>query len=125
VYYGDPTATRRSRGDFCSGTPESLRNKIDNVDRFTEASLGDWDWRPALHAVKAPALVIHGKLDFLSVESAREWAAALPNPRLLLLDGSGHFPYVEVPERFFTAVEAFLQASTHAQQRKSFPRPSE
>jgi pimeloyl-ACP methyl ester carboxylesterase len=28
--------------------------------------------------------------------------------RLLLLEGVGHFPYVEVPERFFAAVEEFL-----------------
>lgn len=109
AYYGDRAAARRSRGDFCAGTPESLRNKIDNIDRFTEASLGEWDWRPVLHAVNAPSLVIHGTSDFLPVESAREWAAAVSNSRLLLLDGSGHFPYVEVPERFFSAVDAFLK----------------
>jgi pimeloyl-ACP methyl ester carboxylesterase len=79
-----------------------------NVDRFTELSLGDWNWRPALRAVRAPALLIHGTLDFFAVESAREWAAALQNSRLLLLDGSGHLPYLEDPERFFAAVESFL-----------------
>jgi proline iminopeptidase len=56
----------------------------------------------------APALVIHGTADPLPVPSARQWAAALPNGRLLLLEGVGHFPYVEVPERFFAAVEEFL-----------------
>lgn len=111
AYFGDSGVAHRSRGDFCAGTPKALRNKILNVDRFTESSLGDWDWRPALHAVTAPALVIHGTLDFISTESSREWAAALPNSRLLLLDGSGHFPYVEVPERFFAAVDSFLQGN--------------
>jgi proline iminopeptidase len=108
-FYGDTAAARREKGDFCSGTTEARRNKMASVDRFTMSSLGNWDWRPLLRAVKAPALVIHGTMDVLPVQSARAWAAALPNSRLLLLNGVGHFPYVEAPERFFPAVEAFLQ----------------
>jgi proline iminopeptidase len=107
--YGDSAAAHRSRGDFCAGTPEALANKVRSVDRFTTPSLGEWDWRPALRAVTAPALVIHGTADFIPLESAREWTASLPNARLLLLTGSGHFPYVEMPERFFAAAEEFLQ----------------
>mgnify|MGYP001290559800 CR=1 FL=1 len=107
--FTDSASLRRSRGDFCAGTPEALVNKIRNVDRFTVASLGEWDWRPALRAVKAPALVIRGSNEFFSLESAREWTTALPNGRLLQLQGAGHFPYLEVPERFFSAAESFLQ----------------
>lgn len=44
----------------------------------------------------------------ISVDSAREWAAALPDARLLLLQGVGHFPYLEAPEAFFAAVDAFV-----------------
>ena len=108
-FFGDPAAANRSKGDFCAGTPDALRNKMAGVDRFTAASLGEWDWRPSLRAVAAPALVIHGTVDPLPVASARQWAAALPNGRLLLLEGVGHFPYLEVPERFFAAVEEFLR----------------
>lgn len=107
--FSDSAAAHRSRGDFCAGTPEALTNKVRNVDHYTTASLGDWDWRPALHGVTAPALVIRGTADFLPLESAREWTAALPNGRLLLLEASGHFPYLEVPEQFFAAAEAFLE----------------
>ena len=107
--FEDSAAARRSRGDFCAGTPEALANKVRSVDRFTLRSLGEWDWRPALRAVAAPALVIRGTADHVPLESAREWATALPDGRLLELDGSGHFPYLEVPDRFFAAVEAFLQ----------------
>ena len=109
AYYADPAAARRSRGDFCAGTQEALANKVQSVDRVTGASLGEWDWRPALGAITAPALVIHGTADFIPPESAREWAAALPNARLLILDGSGHFPYLELPGRFFEAADAFLR----------------
>ena len=56
-------------------------------------------------------LVIHGSAAVLPDESAREWAAALPNARMVLLEGVGHFPYPEAPEAFFTAVDAFLRDS--------------
>jgi hypothetical protein len=108
-FFGDRAAAARSKGDFCAGSPEALRNKVASVDRFTVASLGDWDWRPSLKAVAARTLVVHGTSDVISVDSAREWAAALPNARLLLLEGIGHFPYLEVRERFNAVVDAFQQ----------------
>jgi pimeloyl-ACP methyl ester carboxylesterase len=40
--------------------------------------------------------------------SAREWAASLPNGRLLVIEQSGHFPFVERPDAFFPAARAFL-----------------
>jgi proline iminopeptidase len=84
-FYGNPAAAGRSKGDFCAGTPESLRNRIASVDRFTVASLGEYDWRSSLSAVPVPALIVHGTSDAISVENATEWATALPNARLLLL----------------------------------------
>lgn len=106
--FADVVDQRRSRGDVCSGSPEALRNKVENVDRITFPSLGDWDWKPALGAVGAPALVIHGAMDAVPLESAREWTLALPNARLLVLEESGHFSYLEAPERFFGAARTFL-----------------
>src|SRR6266849_3889006 len=82
-FFADSTAMSRSKGDFCAGTLESRRNKITSVDRFTVASLGAWDWRPSLRRVTAPTLVIQGSADVLPVVGAREWAATLPNGRLL------------------------------------------
>ena len=108
-FFVDTAAARRSKGDFCAGSPESLRNKMQSVDRFTMASLGEWDWRPALRALEAPVLVIHGSRDVLPLDGARGWVAAVPDSRLLILEGAGHFPYLEVPERFFAAVHEFLE----------------
>jgi proline iminopeptidase len=107
--FADNAAAHRSRGDFCAGSPEALANKIKSVDRFTLRSLGDWDWRPVLRAVQAPALMIRGTKDHVPLESAREWTAALPNGRLLQMEGSGHFPYLDAPDQFFAAVEIFLR----------------
>lgn len=110
-FFGKAAARARSRGSFCAGTVESRRNKAFNVDRYTVESLANFDWRGALGAVTAPALVVHGSADVISADSAREWTAALPNARFVLLDGVGHFPYLESPERFYPMVDAFLAGS--------------
>jgi proline iminopeptidase len=110
-FFGDSTAAARSQGDFCAGPAEARRNKLTSVDRFVTASLGQWDWRPALRTMPAPVLVIHGSADPLPVEGAREWVTTLPSARLLLLEGVGHFPWLEAPDAFFTAVDRFLRGS--------------
>jgi len=107
-FFGASNAASRMKGNVCAGSPESLTNKP-NVGRFTLASLGNWDWNTSLRRVRVPTLIIHGELDPLPIESAREWAAAMPNARLLALKGVGHFPYVETPEVFFAAVNRFLK----------------
>jgi len=43
------------------------------------------------------------------VEGGREWAALASNARLLELEGVGHAPFLEAPEAFFSAVDAFLR----------------
>jgi len=53
-------------------------------------------------------LVIHGTEDLIPLESSREWAATLSNARLLVIQGSGHFPHLEFPEVYFPAVNCFL-----------------
>jgi proline iminopeptidase len=120
-FFGDSSAASRSQGDFCAGSAEARRNKIASVDRFVAASLGEWDWRPVIRRVDAPALVIHGSADVLPVEGAREWAATLPNARLVLLEGVGHFPYLKAPEAFFPAVDVFLRGSWPPSARRIAP----
>jgi proline iminopeptidase len=110
-FFSNPTALDRSQGDFCFGTPAALANKIAAVDRYTVASLGEYDWREPLRGVAAPTLVLHGSVDVISVDSAREWVAALADARLLLLQGVGHFPYLETPEAFFAAVDEFVSGA--------------
>lgn len=109
AFVPDTSSLRRSKGDFCAGTAESLQNAMTAVGRYTLASLGDWDWRSSLRGVDAPTLIVHGTVDPLPLEGAREWGRALPNARILELDGIGHFPYLETPDAFFATVDRFLQ----------------
>lgn len=96
-YFADPARA----GDL---TPFRV---IGKVQKSIWESLGDYDLRPALAGVKCPALVVHGSDDPIPVESSREIAAGL-GARFVLLDGSGHVPYVEQPKQLFSALVAFL-----------------
>jgi len=109
AFFGNRSAATRSKGDFCAGTIDSRRNKINSVDKFTMASLGMWDWRTSLSHVRVPVLVIHGTKDPLPLEGAKAWASVVRNSRLMALEGIGHFPYLEVPDQFFEAVNKFLK----------------
>jgi pimeloyl-ACP methyl ester carboxylesterase len=64
---------------------------------------------PSLSVVKAPVLVVHGAADVIPVKSSEAWASAMPNARLLIINGAGHMPQFEQPEIFFKAVETFLK----------------
>jgi proline iminopeptidase len=107
-FFIDSTGIQRSKGDFCAGTPASRTNKIQSVDKYTFASLGNYDWRPVLRKVNARTLVVHGSEDVLPVEDARDYARAIPESRFLLMNGAAHFMYVEASEPFFAAVNEFL-----------------
>ena len=67
-----------------------------------------YDWSARLCAVSVPTLVIHGERDLLPVSVAREIVATLRNARLEIIPDSGHMPFWESPELFFTLTESFL-----------------
>jgi proline iminopeptidase len=84
---GDPTGLERMRTDPCVFPNEWPRNR--------EAAM--------------PALVLHGSADPIPLSGSREWAAEMRDARLLVLEGSGHFPHLERPAAFFPALDAFLR----------------
>jgi pimeloyl-ACP methyl ester carboxylesterase len=54
--------------------------------------------------------VIVGDHDAYSTkEVTDQLVAALPSPEVLILEGVGHFPNLEAPERFDDAVRAFAR----------------
>lgn len=69
------------------------------------------DVRAGLEKVKAPVLVIHGKQDPL--ESAAEVHATFPGSTLVLIDGAGHFPWLEKPSEVYGPLIAFLAEECH------------
>ena len=109
-FFVTPEAMARRRGSSCDGPAEGVRNYF-VVNDATFASLGNWDFRPALAKLTVPALVIEGEQSIPStVESARVMAQSLPGAALALIPNAGHYPQVEQPALFFAAVDAFLRA---------------
>ena len=70
------------------------------------AGLDFWAQLPSLHV---PVLLVHGSEDPIPVEMVREMAAALPSARLEVIEGAGHFPFIEKPDQVFAAIRTFLE----------------
>ncbi|MBK8248020.1 MAG: alpha/beta fold hydrolase [Gemmatimonadetes bacterium] len=73
-------------------------------------SLGDFDLLPRLRSLRVPTLITHGWHDPIPVDSSIEAARAM-SARLVVLEASGHVPYVEQPEALFSTIEQFLRDS--------------
>lgn len=80
---------------------------IGKVQKSIWESLGDFDLRDALKSVKCPTLVVHGSRDPIPVGSSKDIAGSL-GARFVLIEGSGHVPYVEQPGQLFPALAVFL-----------------
>lgn len=71
-------------------------------------SLGDYDLRPRLRALRGiPTLVMHGHDDPIPIEAARE-SAVLLGAEFHGLDRCGHCPHVERSEEFRRILDGFL-----------------
>ena len=105
---GRPEALVRMRSDSCVFPNEWPQNIQEHWRKHFPPESMEWDWRSRLSSLKTPTLVIHGTEDLIALESSREWATALPQASLLVIEGVGHFPHLEAPEVFFPAVGRFL-----------------
>jgi proline iminopeptidase len=107
VMMADEAALPRFRGDLCSGSEDALR-QVPLVRSGIWDTMGEFDLRPRAQSATAPTLIIHGAADNIPLAASEAWATAIPNARLLVVDGSGHLPHVERPDVFFPAVERFI-----------------
>lgn len=106
---GKPEALARMRSDPCVFPNEWPQNLSEHWQKHFPPESMSWDWRQRVSSVRAPTLVIHGMKDLIPLESSREWAITLPHARILIIPGAGHFPHLESPEGYFSAVERFLR----------------
>jgi hypothetical protein len=59
------------------------------------------DFRGALGAIERPTLVIWGAQDIIApLRTGQALASAIAGARLVVLEGAGHAPHIEFPERF-------------------------
>ena len=64
------------------------------------------DLRPHLAKITVPTLVIVGRHDFITnVSMAEEMVKHIPNVHLEIFEDSGHFAFVEEPEKFYRVIK--------------------
>ena len=67
-----------------------------------------YDWRTRLRGLSTPTLVIHGDRDPLPLAVSIDNSYILATARREVVPSSGHMPFWEAPERFFSLIESFL-----------------
>jgi proline iminopeptidase len=73
----------------------------------------DEDLRPLLPGITARTLVVAGEDDCLTAPPAsHELAEGLAHGRIVVLADAGHYPWVDQPDRFRSAVSAFLSEAS-------------
>ena len=98
-----------------------LRRKIEerwpqNDKRAYLASLDaiiGWGVRERLSRITCPTLVISADRDYTPVERKREYVAEMPDARLLVIENSRHATPLDQPERFNSALLAFLEETAN------------
>jgi proline iminopeptidase len=100
-YFADP----RSARDL---TPFRVAAR---VQQSVWDSLGDFDLSADDRLASFPesTLIVHGREDPIPLASSEDLAKHMRNAQLVVLENSGHVPYVEQPAALFGAIDAFLR----------------
>jgi pimeloyl-ACP methyl ester carboxylesterase len=98
--------------DWDRGTADAVLRLYRSADPEALAQAG-----AGLGRIGCPSLILWGRSDpYIGVEMARAYAARLPSAELAVLDGAGHWPWIDRPEavgmvRSFLASEPTGQGS--------------
>jgi proline iminopeptidase len=86
-----------------------------NIQRnqyFALTELNRYNVTDRLQEIRVPTLVIGGRHDINVAPSwSEKMAENIPGAQLVMMEQSGHFPWLDEPERFFAAVIHFLQTA--------------
>jgi len=65
-----------------------------------------------LHEITVPTLVMAGRHDWITppAQGAERLHAGLPNSKLIIFEDSGHFPFIEEPDKFVTTVREWINS---------------
>ncbi len=103
-YYRDPTSARDS----------PVFTVQLQAQQATWASLRGHgaELRRKLEVLNVPTLILHGRYDPIPLGWAEELAAVMPGARLIVLEASGHLPYLEEADRTVSAIRRFLREAS-------------
>ena len=122
----DPITGGMSVGEYAPGLlrtmmgPDAAGPLVDTVVRVvcemrtdtfkaSMAAIADYDGRDALRELTVPAQLIAGELDpACPVPGMQLMDGLIPNSRLHVIDGAGHYPFAERPDEYHRTVLSFL-----------------
>ena len=82
----------------------------DRVNTLLMSDLAkQYDLRPGLRLLKAPVLIVQGHQDPIGDTTAAEIHEVIAGSSLRFIAQSGHFPWLEQPEKFRSIVAEFLK----------------
>ncbi len=99
-YFRDPVAAR----DL---TPFRVQAQTQGATWSSLRGYGA-ELRRRARAISAPVLILHGRHDPIPLTWAEELSDLIPGARLVVMEESGHVPYVEEPDRTFDEIRGFL-----------------
>jgi pimeloyl-ACP methyl ester carboxylesterase len=99
-------------------TPTNLElNKL-GMDLIRELDIVD-----QLRLVDSPTLVCVGEVDPVTPrDAAEEIVAALPDAQLKVIEGAGHFTWMDAPDRYWPMIVDFLKKTHAAASQPAEPR---
>ena len=91
-----------------------LRRTNDRVGQLLTDDLKRiaFNTRPALRRFMQPVLIIQGQYDVIVDTIAHLTHETLPHSRLVILENSGHYGWLDQPEKYISAVLTFLAGQT-------------
>jgi pimeloyl-ACP methyl ester carboxylesterase len=116
---GNPVNAEKAGPGYCQFPNEWPMN----LDKHFKVSIGSIERLQIrdedLAKVTMPVLTIHGTRDRNApYGSGREWAATLPDARLVTVEGAAHFPWLDNPRLVFSSITEFLNGRWPAAAQK-------
>lgn len=115
-------ASNRVMADAMTSTPEAaraLRETWFAEDQFNpslmvilQRAIAGYDLRGRIGVYTGPATVLHGESDPIGFETAEGLSLSLRDAPLVTIEGAAHWPFLEVPEVFFPALDDALAAAS-------------
>lgn len=112
MYFRDVSKSGALARLFASGAlPVRTMQAVSGTDGSFPLGVG-------LRQFRVPTLIVAGRYDLVCpIGAARRLAETIPEARLALFEQSGHFPWIEEPEKFFALAHDFLSQGALQAQR--------
>ena len=108
-----PLYFHRWEAQFESALADRVEHRYDAAVAAGQ-SLTGWDRWKDLPSIKAPTLIVVGRHDPVPhLPRAQRASRLIPDATLLVMENSGHYPWLEEPDSFNSQVTAWLRANAH------------